>query len=155
GWGARVAGGVPGAGGPGTGGGARDRVQPPALVTVPAWRHHDQPVVQVAYRCFIGVAKALGHAVGQPVGVLQLVARWELERGVREHVGHLCHAVSSAQTCMLRSTGPPKVVTIATSTASRPRPISTRPLRAALSRGSKVHHLPPRETSMQARECIT
>ncbi len=39
------------------------------------------------------------------------------------------------------SCGPPNVVAIATSEASRPRPITIRPLRGVLLRGSKVHQL--------------
>ena len=41
----QVAGGVPPVGGPGVGSGDGDRMPPPPLVAVPAWRHHDQAVV--------------------------------------------------------------------------------------------------------------
>ena len=52
------------------------------------------------------------------------------------------------------SNGPPKVVATATSVASRPRPITTRPLRRALLRGSKVHQRSPSHTSIQAAKSI-
>ena len=47
---------------------------------------------------------------------------------------------SSAWTSMDSSSGPPNVVAMATSEASRPRPITTRPFRLMLLRGSNVHH---------------
>ena len=43
---------------------------------------------------------------------------------------------------------------IAQSTASRPRPISTRPARRAPFRGSKLYHWPPMYTSIQAAKSI-
>jgi hypothetical protein len=46
------------------------------------------------------------------------------------------------------------VVAIATSEASRPRPMTTRPLRLALLRGSKVHHWSPSQASIQAAKSI-
>jgi hypothetical protein len=52
------------------------------------------------------------------------------------------------------SSGPPNVVAIATSEASRPRPITTRPFRVALLRGSNVHHRSPSQTSIQAAKSI-
>ena len=61
---------------------------------------------------------------------------------------------SSAWTVIDSRSGPPNVVAIATSEASRPRPITTRPLRLALLRGSKVHHRSPSHTSIQAAKSI-
>src|ERR1700679_4243858 len=51
---------------------------------------------------------------------------------------------SSVTTRKLLSHDTPKDVVIATSAASRPVAIRTRPIRGALLRASKVHHLPPR-----------
>src|ERR1017187_6001273 len=51
---------------------------------------------------------------------------------------------SSAHTVIFARRGDPYVVTIATSSASRPRPISTRPIRGSLLRGSNVHQRPAR-----------
>jgi hypothetical protein len=52
------------------------------------------------------------------------------------------------------SSGPPNVVAIATSEASRPRPITTRPFRVTLLRGSNVHQRSPSQTSIQAAKSI-
>jgi hypothetical protein len=54
--------------------------------------------------------------------------------------GHHHADTSSAWTSMDSSSGPPNVVAMATSEASRPRPITTRPFRPMLLRGSNVHH---------------
>ena len=43
---------------------------------------------------------------------------------------------------------------MATSVASRPRPIRTRPVRGTLLRGSNVHQRSPRYTSIQAQKSI-
>lgn len=51
---------------------------------------------------------------------------------------------SSVQTRKPSSLFGPKVVTMATSAASRPRAISTRPMRGVLLRGSNVYQRPPR-----------
>src|SRR5579863_2490650 len=61
---------------------------------------------------------------------------------------------SSAHTVIFARRGEPYVVTIATSSASRPRPISTRPIRGSLLRGSNVHQRPARYTSIQAQKSI-
>src|ERR1035438_5950763 len=55
---------------------------------------------------------------------------------------------------MFSRNGPPKVVAMATSDASRPLPITMRPLRRMLLRGSKVHHWSPSQTSIQAAKSI-
>jgi len=52
--------------------------------------------------------------------------------------------ISSVTTVKLLSVFGPKVVLIATSAASRPRAISTRPMRGMLWRASNVYHRPPR-----------
>ena len=52
-------------------------------------------------------------------------------------------ATSSVQILKLSSLFGPKVVTIATSAASRPRAISTRPILGMLFRGSNMYHPPP------------
>src|SRR5690242_21810344 len=67
-----------------------------------------------------------------------------------EHHG----STSAAWTVMVCSRGPPNVVAIATSEASRPRPITTRPLRRAPLRGSKVHQRSSSHTSIQAAKSI-
>ena len=51
--------------------------------------------------------------------------------------------ISSVQMLKLSSVLGPNVVTIATSAASRPRAISTRPILGTLFRGSKMYHPPP------------
>ena len=53
-------------------------------------------------------------------------------------------ATSSVHTEKLLSVFGPKVVLIATSAASRPRAINTRPMRGMLLRASNVYHRPPR-----------
>lgn|SRR5579862_1962910 len=53
-------------------------------------------------------------------------------------------ATSSVHTRKLSRVLGPNVVAIATSVASRPRAISTRPMRGTLFRGSNVCHAPPR-----------
>jgi hypothetical protein len=58
--------------------------------------------------------------------------------------GHSAAATSSVSTVKLWSVFGPKLVLIATSAASRPRAISTRPIRGMLLRASKVYHSPPR-----------
>ena len=90
----RIAGGVLPVGGPGVGGGDGNRVPPPPLVAVPAWRHHDEPVVQVPYRRVIGVAETLAQHVGQPAWVRQLTVRHTPRRGGRERTGRLRHVIS-------------------------------------------------------------
>ena len=62
--------------------------------------------------------------------------------------------ISSATTVKLLSVFGPKVVVIATSAESRPRAISTRPMRGMLLRASKVYHRPPRYTSNQLAKSI-
>ena len=67
-----------------------------------------------------------------------------VEQGGAQHLVIEHHGVaSSAWTAIVSSSGPPNVVAIATSEASRPRPITMRPLRRALLRGSNVHHRSP------------
>ena len=57
--------------------------------------------------------------------------------------GQAASYISSVQTLKLTSVLAPKVVLIATSIASRPLAISTRPIRGTLLRGSKVYQLLP------------
>src|SRR6185437_6901762 len=104
--GARVASGVPPMGGPGVGGGDGNRVPPPPLVAVPAWRHHDEPVIQVPYRRVIGVGETLAQHVGQPAWVRQLAVRRTPQRGGRERTGRLRHVISSVWNGLVCSTGP-------------------------------------------------
>ena len=61
---------------------------------------------------------------------------------------------SSVQTLKLASVLGPKVLLSATSAASRPRAISTRPMRGVLLRASKVYQRPSRNTSNQAAKSI-
>src|SRR6202042_426928 len=68
--------------------------------------------------------------------------------------GHHHADASSAWTSMDSSSGPPNVVAMATSEASRPRPIRIRPLRGVLLRGSKVHQRSPSQPSIQAAKSI-
>src|SRR4030095_10784719 len=62
---------------------------------------------------------------------------------------------SSVQTLKLSSVLGPKVVAIATSHASRPRAIRTRPTRGTLLRGSKVCHSAPIHASKHAAKSPT
>src|SRR5580698_10481194 len=61
---------------------------------------------------------------------------------------------SSVKTWKLASVLTPNVLLIGTSTASRPRPIRTRPIRGMLLRGSKVCQAPPRYASSQPAKSI-
>src|SRR5580693_5905907 len=61
---------------------------------------------------------------------------------------------SSVQTLKLTSVLGPNVVAMATSIASRPLAISTRPIRGTLFRASKVYQRPPRYASNQAAKSI-
>ena len=67
-------------------------------------------------------------------------ARRRLVLAARQLTG----TASSAMTFIEARYGAPNVVAIATSPASRPRPISTRPLRRSLFLGSNVHQRSPR-----------
>src|ERR1035441_441729 len=58
--------------------------------------------------------------------------------------------ISSVQTLKLSSVLGPNVVAIATSDASRPRAIRTRPMRGTLLRGSKMCQRPPIQASNHA-----
>ena len=61
---------------------------------------------------------------------------------------------SSVTTSNLTSSAAPKLVEIATSVASRPVAISTRPMRGRLCRASKVYHRPPSQASNQPLKSI-
>src|SRR5258708_13944202 len=61
---------------------------------------------------------------------------------------------SSVQTVKPASVGGPNVLLIATSVASRPRAMSTRPIRGMLFRGSNVCQCPPLEASTQPAKSI-
>ena len=63
-------------------------------------------------------------------------------------------AVSSVQTRKLSSVFGPKVMLMATSAASRPWAISTRPMRGALLRASNVYQRPPIYASNQPEKSI-
>src|ERR1700681_4656385 len=63
--------------------------------------------------------------------------------------------ISSIQTLKLSSVLGPNVVAIATSDASRPRAIRTRPMRGTLFRGSNICHRPPIQASIQAAKSPT
>src|SRR5690348_2458214 len=110
--------------------------QPP-LVAEPLGRDHHQTVVQLPDRLRVLVPEGLPDQVRRPRGGAQLD-----------------HDATSAHTVIDLNAAGPKVVIIATSRASRPRPISTLPTRRALLRGSNVHHLSPRYTSIQAAKSI-
>ena len=61
---------------------------------------------------------------------------------------------SSVTTSKRCSVCVPKELIIATSVASRPRAMTTRPMRGSLWRASKVYQRPPRKTSNQALKSI-
>ena len=77
-------------------------------------------------------------------GLLQLIAVLSLSKGSARIQARYPSTASSEITVIDSSHGAPKVVAIATSLASRPRPMSTRPLRRSLFRGSNVHQRSPR-----------
>jgi hypothetical protein len=70
--------------------------------------------------------------------------RSEAASGQSADYSDLAGVISSVTTVKLLSVFGPKVVLIATSAASRPRAISTRPMRGMLWRASNVYHRPPR-----------
>ena len=125
----------------------RHLVRPAAQRAVSLPRHRDQALPQVVRRPVVVVAEALVQQVGHRPGGLEVdrvqVQQREREQRLVRPAGHPA-GTSSAHTSIRSSTGPPNVVTIATSSASLPRPIRTRPLRASLLRGSKVNQVPSR-----------
>src|SRR6266851_1354236 len=124
----------------------RKLVAKPALVTEPFRRDDDQAVAQVADGLGVVVPEALLDEVSGPASGSPVHSR-QLDRN---------HAAStrSAQTVIDRNSAGPNVVSMATSRASRPRPISTRHTRLALLRGSKVHQRSPSQTSIQAAKSM-
>src|SRR5207248_410386 len=117
-----------------------------ALVAKARRRNHDQPVIQVRDRLRILVAEGLAQPVRRAARGRPIDGRWIC--------GHHEALATSAQTVMERNVAGPKVVIIATSRASRPRPMSTRPTRRALLRGSNVHQRSPSQTSIHAAKSI-
>ena len=117
----------------------RHVVPQPPLVTEALGRDDNQAVAEVADRFRILVAEGLAQEVRRPPGGNPV------DRGGLDRHQPSCPAESgSAQTAMDRNTAGPNVVSMATSRASRPRPISTRPTRRSLLRGSNVHQRSPR-----------
>src|SRR2546430_10020181 len=74
--------------------------------------------------------------------------------GIRRPVRVPTLLITSVQTLKLSSVLGPNVLLIATSAASRPRAMSTRPIRGTLFRGSKMYQRPPRYASIQAAKSI-
>src|SRR5919202_5126456 len=109
------------------------------LVPEAVRRHYHQPVVELADRGRIVVAVDLLYQVGRVSHPLPLHTAVVDHLRVRApiHCG-------SAHTCSVWNLAGPHVVIIATSRASRPRPITTRPIRRRLLRASNVHQRPPR-----------
>src|SRR5689334_23483913 len=107
------------------------------LVAEPLGRDHHQTVVQVPDRLRVLVPEGLADQVRRPRSGAQLD-----------------HDSTSAHTVIDLNAAAPKVVIIATSRASRPRPMSTLPTRRALLRGSNVHQRSPRYTSIHAAKSI-
>src|SRR5262249_14849923 len=105
------------------------------LVAEACGRDDDEPVVQVPDRLRVLVAEGLAHVV-------------------RSHTDAFSPSASAAHTFIERNDAYPKVVIIATSRASRPRPMSTRPTRRWLLRGSNVHQRSPSHTSIHAAKSI-
>src|SRR5208282_4750233 len=104
-----------------------------------------QPLSQRLHRRVVFVAEALLENVADAPGGGQVEPaviehRGVQHRGIKHHLAPSPVWSSSAWTSIDSSSGPPNVVAIATSEASRPRPITIRPLRLVLLRGSKVHH---------------
>ena len=149
-----------------------------ALALWPVWRHWALRALAVAYpvvTTLVVVATGnhffLDAAAGALLACLSWVAvtratawlsaRAAASRGVPAGIsaGHaeraqVHPAASSATTSIDSKNGPPNVVAMATSEASRPRPITTRPLRLRLLRGSNVHHRSPSQTSIHAAKSI-
>src|SRR5438445_4901723 len=118
----------------------RDDVPQPPLVAKALRRDHDEAVAQVADRLGVFIAEGQAHQV-----------RRAPCRAPVDGCGFDRHQSAwSAQTIMDLNAAGPKVVSIATSRASRPRPINTRPTRRALLRGSNGHHREPGSTSIPA-----
>ena len=89
----------------------------------------------------------------------QSISSWSIApsvaiRSPRRVIGSTASGVSSAHTAIRSRAASPNVVTMATSTASRPRPIGTRPMRGVLKRASSVHQRSPSQTSNQAWKSI-
>ena len=76
----------------------------------------------------------------------QIGCKWAANRGCKRRLqaARQAKATSSAQTLKRCSVLGPKVLASATSQASRPRAISTRPMRGVLLRASKVYQRSPR-----------
>ena len=110
------------------------RMRPPVLAAVAGRRHDDQPLAQRLDRRVVVVAEALLQDVPDARGRAQVQSGGDRAASALEHrrIEHHPVASSSARTVIDSSPGPPKVVAIATSEASRPRPITTRPLRRAV-----------------------
>src|SRR6202042_984720 len=130
------------------------QVPAPVLAAVPGGRDHDQPLTEGLHRRVVVVAEALLDDVGNATGGVEIQHAMIKERRLQDlRIEHHATA-SSACTTIETSSGPPNVVAMATSRASRPRPIMMRPLRRMLLRGSKVHHRSPSHTSIQAAKSI-
>src|SRR6185295_2837805 len=81
--------------------------------------------------------------------------RRQHDSGVQQDADAIRHAAtSSVHTLKLSSVDGPKLVVSATSAASRPRAISTRPMRGTLLRGSNVYQPSSRYASNQAAKSI-
>src|ERR1700681_2079970 len=110
--------------------------QPP-LVAKPFRRDHNEPMAEIADGGGVLVPKALRDLVRRPAGGRPV------DRGAWQR-NHAASCATSAHTVIDLNAAGPKVVSIATSRASRPLPMSTRPTRRALLRGSNVHQRSPR-----------
>src|SRR5439155_255534 len=115
-----------------------------ALIAKTRGRYHDEAMVQIGDWVRVLVPKLLPQPVGRAPDSRPVDGGW---------IDHAASA-TSAHTFIERKAAGPKVVIIATSSASRPRPIRTRPTRRALLRGSNVHQRPPSHTSIHAAKSI-
>src|SRR5580692_238551 len=149
-----IAVGIPVRAAPGGGAAHLHQMRAPVLAAMAGLRHGDQPLAQRCHRLRVLVAEALLEDVRDARGRVQVQAPMIQERRCQElSIDH--HATASCATTVIdSSSGPPKVVAMATSAASRPLPMTTRPLRRALLRGSKVHHRSPSQTSIQAAKSM-
>src|SRR5688500_9032449 len=132
-----------------------------ALIAARLGRDHDQSLLDVPDRCCVGVAVVLPdpvHATGhaRPVGHGSgcAAASWRSASSSTGGPPGRSAVISSDQTTNFASRAEPKAVESAQSTASRPRPMTTRPTRGVLCRASNVYQRPPTYASHQVWKSI-
>src|SRR5258707_15765019 len=105
-------------------------------------RDHDQALLHIKDGAGIDVPIVLADGVGDRIHLAMLSAASSSSASSSE--GGASPVTSSDHTVIEFSRLLPYCVVSATSMASRPRPITTRPMRGTLCRASKVYHRSPR-----------